>query len=763
MSSAGLAEMKQASLGRWIVREVYDRPKRPWLPNPNTVEDDETARDFECSNKVVEDVLDKTMLRKKRGSYYFYDAKSRAWMARYAEVHGLAAAARAAEKKFGHPVTKSSIQSIRNSFRRKLAMNPTKEPDEIEEFPQQQRGRPLLIGPDLDSRVIKYLRTIRESGGVVNRKIVQGCARGIILEHRPSLLRENGGPLDLSSSGNGRSWSNSLLERARMVKRKSTKAAKKLPADFDDQKERFLSRIGAAIRTHNIPGELVINIDETPLRIVPVDKWTLEEEGAAQVPLTGQEDKREVTGLLGCTLSGTLLPPQVLYEGKTERCHPRHQFPDGWDIWHSETHWSNEATVQRYVGKILSPWIEKCKLELNLPAKQRALVILDVYKAHSTPAVHRVMEEHDIEAIFVPNNWTAELQPLDVSVNAQFKTELKEQFTKWYVDRVCEAIKANPGDMRAAVDAVKPDMRLSTMKPLHASWLVNSFTAMKKNGDLIQSGWRRTGIEDAFRSAASTVSTVSTAPESDKPSDVQWSNKASLSGRVFDITGPLRIPSSNEAHRMAFSEEFLCRDLCQSRLGGREGSSACTLIAVLSSQRILRGILQLPGSKGCAFEEESIKIFLDCISHGNDLYDRKVKAGFLSVFMALAVCHDVPLAVKKELFIVRERGWKNLVDELTSAAKKSENQVAVGILVSTPYSVVIASNAAGSLFILDSHSHGPSRGALLGSSTSSATATSMALHLSRFLARHYALANVITLPNGIKVPREFHFALMEIV
>ena len=227
-------------------------------------------------------------------------------------------------------------------------------------------------------------------------------------------------------------------------------------------------------------------------------------------------------------------------------------------------------------------------------------------------------------------------------MNAQVKTELKEQFTKWYAGCVCEAIKANPGDMRA-IDAIKPDLRLSTMKPLHASWLVNSFTAMKKNGDLIQSGWRRNGIEDAFRSAASTVSTVVTAPESDESYDVQWSNKASLSRRVFDIPGPLRILSSNDdLHRMVFLEEFLHRDLCQSRLGGREGSSTCTLIAVLSSQRILCWILQLPGSKASSFEEESIKIFLDCVSPGNDLYDRKVKAGFLSVFMALRLASGSP-------------------------------------------------------------------------------------------------------------------------
>ena len=42
-------------------------------------------------------------------------------------------------------------------------------------------------------------------------------------------------------------------------------------------------------------------------------------------------------------MSGDLLPPQL--QGKTENCHPKVDFPEEWDIWHSENHWSNESTM----------------------------------------------------------------------------------------------------------------------------------------------------------------------------------------------------------------------------------------------------------------------------------------------------------------------------------------------------------------------------------------------------------------------------------
>ena len=94
-----------------------------------------------------------------------------------------------------------------------------------------------------------YLHTVRESSCIINRNIAMACALGIVKEYRPGLLKEHGGSLDLvSKDGNGRSWSNSLLERARMVKHKATKAAKKLPSDFNEKKEHFLQKITSVSR-----------------------------------------------------------------------------------------------------------------------------------------------------------------------------------------------------------------------------------------------------------------------------------------------------------------------------------------------------------------------------------------------------------------------------------------------------------------------------------------------------------------------------------
>ena len=80
--------------------------------------------------------------------------------------------------------------------------------------------------------------------------------------------------------------------------------------------------ISSAIAEHHIPPELVCNVDETGLHLVPVSNWTMEKEGSQKIKIEGMDDKREVTAVVGASSTGVLLPIQILYAGKTERCHP---------------------------------------------------------------------------------------------------------------------------------------------------------------------------------------------------------------------------------------------------------------------------------------------------------------------------------------------------------------------------------------------------------------------------------------------------------
>ncbi|KAH3834639.1 hypothetical protein DPMN_107971 [Dreissena polymorpha] len=107
------------------------------------------------------------------------------------------------------------------------------------------------------------------------------------------------------------------------VKRKGTKATKFLPTDFQSIQEGFLAKVNKVVNEENVPDSLFINWDQTGCHMVPGGEWTMEEKGTAQVSITGLDDKRQITVLLAVTKSGCLLPPQVIYAGKTERCLPK--------------------------------------------------------------------------------------------------------------------------------------------------------------------------------------------------------------------------------------------------------------------------------------------------------------------------------------------------------------------------------------------------------------------------------------------------------
>ena len=109
------------------------------------------------------------------------------------------------------------------------------------------------------------------------------------------------------------------------------------------------------------------------------------------------------------------LPVQVIYQGKTEHCHPKNEFPPEWDITHSQKHWSNETTMIR-LRRSSYPLGSLRPLEDDSPA----LVIMDNFKGQVTSVVTSLLEENDIHVCLLLPNTTDRLQPMDIiSVNKQ--------------------------------------------------------------------------------------------------------------------------------------------------------------------------------------------------------------------------------------------------------------------------------------------------------------------------------------------------------
>ena len=449
----------------------------------------------EVGNKIVSGLPVPVKVTRRKGPYNVRSPESRYEIGKYAAEHGNTKAA----KKFDVP--ESTARHLKKLYREKLKQASCSVDSEV--LPHGNRGRPLMLG-NLDVQVHTLLHKLREAGGVVNRNIVIAIATGVVKHYDPTLLVEHGGHVNV-----GPKYAESLLQRMGYVKRKGTKAGRKLPADYDQVKAAFMKRIVDAVQENKIPAELVINFDQTGVKLVPTSEWTMAAEGANQVEITGCDDKREITAVLGISMAGKMLPPQVIYAGKTDRCHPEFNFPSTWNITHSENHWSNEVTMLEYADQVLIPFCSKMRRSMNLPEDQKALAIFDVFAAHRCDSFIDKFQQANILITFVPAGCTGELQPLDVGVNNEFKQNMKAKFSEWY-----SSIIKNGLDKKKQIHEIQVELRTSTIKPKQARWLLAVINELGANVELVKSAWKRSGIYDIIQEV---ILNPTTAPDNNVP------------------------------------------------------------------------------------------------------------------------------------------------------------------------------------------------------------------------------------------------------
>lgn len=446
---------------------------------------DEIAEIF-TSKKSEDSPAGPSASRKRGGKYNIYNAELRAKIGKYANENGVNNAARKFSRELGKQVKESTVRYMKNIYQKKIKSGEII--DEIKELPKSDRGRPLLLGREADDKVQTFIKTIRANGGPVSTRLVLATATGLFRKANPPVLSEFGGSVKLEKT-----WARSVLQRMNFTKRKGTKATKSLPTDLHTIKEKYQRRISRRVRKYKIPPELIINWDQTSVEVIPTGNWTMNHKGDKQVEIKGIDDKRNYTSLMAITQSGHMLPPQIIYQGKTQQCHARADFPNDWDVWHSITHWSTSGTMERYLDTIIKPYVEKTKKELNLP-DAKPLLIFDVFAAHRSEDVKQKIADSGALTVYVPAKCTGELQPLDATVNCRYKQLMRDEFQNWFAGKVTAAL-----DEGKAIEEIAGtiDFKTSTIKPVHAAWMIKVHSILEKEKELIIEGFTKSGISKA--------------------------------------------------------------------------------------------------------------------------------------------------------------------------------------------------------------------------------------------------------------------------
>lgn len=108
--------------------------------------------------------------------------------------------------------------------------------------------------------------------------------KAVLQQRHPTILFENGGTLKLTYN----TCKSFVHRHLNWTLRKSTTAAQKVPANWEQQVEDMIKRLAVTVFEGDIPKELLFSMDETFCFFVPMGHaTTLHERGAKvrQVPL----------------------------------------------------------------------------------------------------------------------------------------------------------------------------------------------------------------------------------------------------------------------------------------------------------------------------------------------------------------------------------------------------------------------------------------------------------------------------------------------
>ena len=261
--------------------------------------------------------------------------------------------------------------------------------------------------------VQKHVRSLSKKGSVINITVANATAKALISKY-PYVA----GDIDVNSSR----WAKSLFARMNFVKRRKTSSKVDIPDKARKEIEFFfLHEIVTKVEKHNIPPKLILNIDQTPLKNVPVGNETVAPRGETSVTIEGSSDKRSITGTFAISLHGHFLPMQLIYGGKTSQSLPRYRFPKGVCLSFNPKHFSNTNKSIKFLKEIITPYVVKQRKLLKCQVDQKALVIMDVFTGQMTMEVLNAYEEANILIINIPANMMKYYQPLDLTVNGYAK------------------------------------------------------------------------------------------------------------------------------------------------------------------------------------------------------------------------------------------------------------------------------------------------------------------------------------------------------
>lgn len=349
--------------------------------------------------------------------------------------------------------------------------------------------------PEVVGFILKQLRGIREASVPLDLTTIRGLTIGILKVRLPNVFTvavgNNSKPFQCSDSFIGRF----VKDKLKWSKRKGTQAGQKLPADAEDQMEACAFRLAIAITDHDIPATCVVNGDQTGNTFSQSGQSTYAETGTNQVTVVGKEDKRAFTIMVGISMSGDVLPFQVIYTGQTVTSLPKLDEPGSvYKTANDEAkrlkfrfepggkkHWSNMSTMKDYVTHILAAYFNTQRTRLGRP-NQICIWVIDCWSVHRSQEFRYWMRDNYpwILIRYIPGGCTGVFQPCDVGIQRILKHAMRKTALSHVVKETVAHLDKNtdPG-------TIMLEKGIRELRNRSVEWLVDGYNAIN-NRDLVK-------------------------------------------------------------------------------------------------------------------------------------------------------------------------------------------------------------------------------------------------------------------------------------
>ena len=246
-------------------------------------------------------------------------------------------------------------------------------------------------------------------------------------------------------------------------------------------------RVAHTISEEGVTIPLIVNTDQTHVIYAAGASETYAPKGSKQMEVVGKDEKRRFTVVVGISMSGDVLPFQLVYAGHTHHSLPTPAAPEYYQAtevlkFHFESggtnHWSTLSTMKSYVQHILVPYFEQHRENYN----KTCIWQIDCWSVHrSEEFCHWMYITYPwIHIHYVPANCTGLFQPCDVGIQRVLKLAIRRSALQDIINDTVEQLGQGIEPSMVTFEKGLPVVRNRSVK-----WLVNGYKAIN-NPDLVK-------------------------------------------------------------------------------------------------------------------------------------------------------------------------------------------------------------------------------------------------------------------------------------